>query len=102
MEKKWTKLFQFDRPEGSFELLETERGEPGFLGAEKYSTRPQPSKKDPAEGKISSSLSENEARLRREDLPDPMEEQIATQEARLEALENKIVELTALLEEKGK
>lgn len=66
MEKKWTKLFQFDRPEGSFELLETERGEPGLLGAEKYSTRPQPSKKDPAEGKISSSLSENEARLRRE------------------------------------
>ena len=39
---------------------------------------------------------------RKENLPDPMEEQIATQEARLEALENKIVELTALLEEKGK
>ena len=39
---------------------------------------------------------------RKENLPDPMEEQMSTQEARLESLENKIAELTALLEEKGR
>lgn len=66
MEKKWTKLFRFDRPDPEFELLETERGEPGFFAAEKYAGRPEPEKKHPGEEKVSPKITENETRLRRE------------------------------------
>lgn len=67
MEKKERKLhgfFRFDRPYDSFELLETESGTPGMSGRPRRSgtyTAPEPPQRF-----VSSSIRENEKRLREE------------------------------------
>ena len=55
------RFFRFDRQDGEFELLETERGVPGFLAVEREeAVLPE---RENAE-KVSGSLAENEARLK--------------------------------------
>ena len=67
MEKPWRKskfggLFRFDVPVTEYELLETERGEPGLF---RTSEPEHTSEKQPEEGAISDSIAENRARIER-------------------------------------
>ncbi len=67
MEKPWRKsrfngLFRFDVPVTEYELLETERGEPGLF---RTSEPEHTSEKQPEERAVSGSIAENRARIER-------------------------------------
>lgn len=59
-----TMLFQFDEPQQEFELLETEKGSPGFWGG--YREQAPKAEQTPAPPPVSAVLDENEARIRGE------------------------------------
>ncbi len=63
MKKTIWETLRFDEPDQEFELLETEQGNPGFLGGWPDS---QESKQEPPAPPASSSLTENENRLKKE------------------------------------
>lgn len=63
MKKTIWETLRFDEPDQEFELLETEQGNPGFLGGWPDS---QESKEEPPAPPASSSLTENENRLKKE------------------------------------
>ena len=52
-------FFNFDTPDGEYELLETERGEPGFWGG--WRERPRERRADDAPDDIADTLAQNRA-----------------------------------------